>query len=288
MKNFCTVADINFASRVLALNDSLKAFSGDYILHLLCLDKEIFDLIEDRNIQKHLLSSLIKRDKMLELASRNQPSREAIINSKTEEEAMRLQFIWSLSAYFSWYCLETLEVEDILYIDSDIYFYNNWHIIYDCVEQSSVGIVEHRCKYNPDNGRYNVGIVYFKNDLDGYRCAFSWKNWMLTVGHQYYESHGTCGDQKYLELFPKFFNNVLVLDKFIGHLAPWNFLFHEYRQNKIVWQGEEQDLLYCHFSNFRLTPDGYTLAPRHGFLSAPNQYIQKISDKYYQKLMEYK
>lgn len=288
MKNFCTVADVNFAPRVLALNDSLKKHSSDYTLHLLCLDEEIFDLIKDKNIQKHSLASLIKADKMLEMASNNQPSREALICSKTFKQATRLQFIWSLSAYFSWHCLDVLDFEDILYIDSDIYFYNDWRIIYDCVEDASVGIVEHRCKYNPDNGKYNVGVVYFKNDLDGYRCAFSWKNWLLTTGHQYYESHGTCGDQKYLELFPSLFDNVLILDQFIGHLAPWNFLYHEYKQDKIIWQGTEQELLYCHFSNFKLTTDGYVLAARHGFNSPPNEYIQNISEEYHQKLREHK
>ena len=127
-----------------------------------------------------------------------------------------------------------------------------------------------------------------KNDLDGYRCAFSWKNWLLTVGHEYYESHSTCGDQKYLELFPILFDNVIVLDKFIGHLAPWNFLSHEYKKNKIIWNGIEQDLLYCHFSNFKLTPNGYVVAARHGYNSPPNQYIKSISDEYYEKLRQYK
>ena len=288
MKNFCTAADVNFAPRVLALNDSLKKFSNDYTLHLLCLDKEIFDAIEDENIKKYSLSSLMRTDKLLESASSNKPSREALINSKSIEQATKLQFIWALSAYFSWYCLDVLEIEDILYIDSDIYFYNDWRVIYESVGEASVGIVEHRCKYNPDNGKYNVGIVYFKNDLDGYRCAFFWKNWLLTVGHEYYESHSTCGDQKYLELFPILFDNVIVLDKFIGHLAPWNFLSHEYKKNKIIWNGIEQDLLYCHFSNFKLTPDGYVVAARHGYISPPNQYIKSISDEYYEKLRQYK
>jgi len=287
MKNFCTVADVNFASRVLSLNSSLKQYSDEYTLHILCLDDKIYELIEEDNIKKYLLSSLTQDDRLLRNASNNNPSREALINSKTTEGAKKLQFIWSLSAYFSWYCLDVLECEDILYIDSDIYFYNDWRVIYDAIGEYSVGIVEHRCNYNPDNGRYNVGIVYFKNDLDGYRCVFSWKNWMLNVEHQYYESHGICGDQKYLELFPELFDNVLVLDNFIGHLAPWNFLFHDYRKDKIIWNGKEQDLLYCHFSNFNSMPEGYILAKRHGFESPPNQYIKKIADEYYQKLREY-
>ena len=43
MKNFCCVADFNFLNRVVALDKSLKKYSEEYALHLLCLDKKIFE-----------------------------------------------------------------------------------------------------------------------------------------------------------------------------------------------------------------------------------------------------
>ena len=293
MRNFCTVADNDFFNKVSALNYSLSTNScdsQDYSLHLLCLDDEIYEKCNNQeNITCHKLSDLVRSDLLLSKSKNNAPSREALINSNGDiDKAKYIQFIWSLSAYFSWWCLENLEIEDILYIDSDIYFFSNYEKLYDHLEDCSIGIVEHRCPYNPDNGKYNVGIVYFKNDLDGYKCSSWWKNCLLFTNHQYYQTHGKCGDQKYLELFPQLFNNVSVLDDHIGHLAPWNFSHHRYEDKQIIWNNKKQDLLYCHFSNFKYDDKGYELAPRHGYQTPPNNFVKKIADIYYNALKENK
>jgi hypothetical protein len=291
MKNFCTVADFNFLNRVLALNKSLKKYSDKYILHLLCLDDQIFNSINDENIKLYKLENLYENDKSLFHARNNDPSREALINSAGNiDKAKRLQFIWTLSPYFTWYCLDTLECDDVLYIDADIYFFSNWENLYKHLDKISVGIVEHRCETSTLNGKYNVGIVYFKNDINGYKCLTWWKNCLLFTDHQYYSTHSSCGDQKYLELFPELFQNVSVLDKFIGHLAPWNFNQHLYKKDKILWNNLEQDLLYCHFSNFKTDFDKntYTVAERHGIVKPSNDFIKKICDEYYESLKETK
>ena len=62
MKNFCCVADYNFLSRVLALDYSLKSYSKDYTLHLLCLDKKIYTNINTDTIKTYLIDfGLTKR-----------------------------------------------------------------------------------------------------------------------------------------------------------------------------------------------------------------------------------
>jgi len=288
MKNFCTVADRNFCDRVLALNQSLYKHGDDYTLHLLCLDDEIYNSTKDiKNIIRYHIDDLLKEDTFLSRSLENPPSREALINSRGNiEAAKKVQFIWSLSCYFSWWCLDKLDPEDILYIDADIYFYSSYKSLYPHLKDCSIGIVEHRCNYNPDNGKYNVGIVYFKNDIDGYKCSTWWKNCLLFTNHEYYSTHNTCGEQKYLELFETLFSGVKVLDPYIGHLAPWNFLFHSYDGDKIIWKGEKQELLYCHFSNFKIDKKNhtYSLAPRHGFEVPPNKFIKDIADQYYNVL----
>ena len=290
MRNFCTIADNNFYNKARALNHSLGEYSTDYMLHLLCIDDEIYQRCKDvPNVTRYKLSELMTTDPILKKAQTNQPSREALINSNNDiESAKKKQFIWSLSPYFTWWCLDNLPIADILYVDADIYFFSSCDDLYNSLEDCSVGIVEHRCPYNPVNGKYNVGIVYFKNDLDGYKCATWWKNCLLLTNHKFYLSHGTCGDQKYLELFSELFDNVKVLDPFVGHLAPWNFLYHQYTEDKIIWNDKEQDLLYCHFSNFKYNEKEYKLAERHGLFEAPNTFIKRIADNYYTILKEIK
>jgi hypothetical protein len=296
MNNFCTLADNNFTEKVLALNASLKRHQSDYTLHLLCVDDQIFEKCNEPNIKKYKLADLLEADPVLRQAQSNPPSREALINTANNTgDATRLQFMWSLAPYFTWWCMENLPVDDVLYIDSDIYFFRDLSNLRRSVEECSVGIVEHRCSYNPVNGKYNVGIVYFKNNFEGYKVLTWWKNCLLKPDNEYAKTHGTCGDQKYLEVFEELTEEVKILDSDIGHLAPWNFIFHEYTTDgKIRWSNYTQDLLYCHFSNFK--PDyknnSYQLAPRHGFVSAPmgtevqRHFIKHIADQYYNDLKE--
>jgi len=292
MKNFCTVADKNFCERVWALNQSLLKNSKNYTLHVLALDEEAVALLrsttwKNEQIKVYFVEDLKKADPHLQKSATNPPSYEALnVAGNDRQKATRMQFIWSLASYFTWYCLENLDCDDILYIDADILFFSNWERLYDNLGPHSVGIVEHRCAYSAPNGRYNVGIVYFKNDIDGYKCLTWWKNCLLFPDNQYRPMYGMCGDQKYLELFEKLFENVVILDEFIGHLAPWNYAYHLYEDEKIVWNGKKQDLMYCHFSNF--SPDHengtYIAAPRHGLVDIKNPFIKKIYDEYFEEL----
>lgn len=293
MKNFCTVCDSKFCDRVWALNQSLSRWSNDYTLNILCLDqkaKDLFDLKveKNKNIRTFFIEDLKKEDPILNQSSKNEPSYEALNVSKGDrDEAVWLQFLWSLSSYFSWYCIENLECEDIMFIDADIFFFDDWREIYHNLENTSVGIVEHRCPYSPANGKYNVGIVYFKNNFDGYKCLTWWKNCLLFPDNEYYKTHGMCGDQKYLELFEDLFDGVEVLDKYFAHLAPWNYAYHGYDGNGgAVWEGQYQKIMYCHFSNFKpnYKDNTYLMAPRHGFEKVSNTFLNKMYDEYFECL----
>lgn len=293
MKTFCTVADYNFRRRVWALNQSLLKGSQNYTLFVLALDKAAAEAFNEKNwknknIKVVFVEDLLKLDKHLLNCSKNEPSYEALnVSNGDQSRATWMQFVWSLSAYFSWYCLENFDVDDVMYIDADIYFFDNWEKIYDNLKDVSVGIVEHRCSYSPMNGKYNVGIVYFKNNIDGYKCCTWWKNCLLFTDNQYYKTHGTCGDQKYLELFEKLFDRVAVLDQHIGHLAPWNYKYHQYQDNNtIIWNGQKQNIMYCHFSNFKpdYEKEDYLMAPRHGITTSTNKHLRRIYDIYFETL----
>lgn len=297
MKNFCTVSDNNFCDRVWALNHSLKEGSPEYVLHVLAIDDLAYENFShsfdqrNENIRVHSLENLKKSDQALVSSSENIPSYEAInVCNGDIDKARHMQFIWSLAPYFTWYCMESVECEDIMYIDADIYFFGNWTKIYDNLSDTSIGIVEHRCPYGSMNGKYNVGIVYFKSDFDGYKCLTWWKNCLLFTDNDYYSTHGTCGDQKYLELFEKLFDGVVVMDSFIGHLAPWNYWHHGYTgYGQVVWDDKIQDIMYCHFSNFKPNYDEgtYLMAPRHGLSDTPHSVVKKMYDEYYQILRSF-
>ena len=138
MKNFCTLSDVNFLPFGLALHDSLKRnFDDDFKLFYLCTDDASYD-------------KLTLSDKSLSRARENQPSYEAVnVANRTGASAKEIQYFWCLSPYLSWHILDNYDIEDVLYVDSDIYFFNNLKKIYDEIGNKSVGVVRHIINYNP-------------------------------------------------------------------------------------------------------------------------------------------
>lgn len=286
-KIFCTIADSKFSSRVLALNESLSLHNKDYILYLLNIDNK---KISSPNIENISFQNFMANNDELRLNQNITPSKEAIRLSSSAKEAKDLQFTWSMSPCFTNYCFKKFCTEDILYIDADIYFYNDWSIIYkNMPEKTEIGLVEHRMPWTGDSGKYNVGILYFKKTIESQKCLDFWQYCVLH-DTEYREVYGTCGDQKYLELFPDKFNNVISMDSYIGHLAPWNLAYHQYTDDQIIWKNTMQDLLYYHFSNFsaNFDDDTYIPAPRHYINSVRSvPLLNKIHDIYYKALKKY-
>jgi len=295
MKAFCTLSDINFLHYGITLYNSIKNnLNEEFTLYYLCTDDESYRTLLNLNLENLIplsLKELEIEDASLKRAKENSPSYEAInVANKTNGDPKAIQFFWCLSPYLSWHVLDKYDVEDILYVDSDICFFNDVAAVYKEVGDKSVGIVRHRINYNPAVGEYNVGIVYFKRNLIGYRCAEWWKNCLLSTDNDFYDTHGVCGDQKYLELFEPLFGpeNIKIIDDNVGHLAPWNIFNHKYLEDKIIWQDKTQELIYFHFSNFKIDFDKneYECAARHGLVKKCQLpiLVQKAYDQYFNEV----
>ena len=77
--------------------------------------------------------------------------------------------------------------------------------------------------------------------------------------------------------------SVCVIDNNIGHLAPWSATFHEYKDDKIIWEDKEQELYFFHFAHF--TPDVSELTYRTSYndewiWGAPEKANLKVKDLY--------
>ena len=144
-----------------------------------------------------------------------------------------------------------------MYIDSDIYFYKDPQIIYDELGNKSIGIIRHRHNTSSSvDGEFNVGIIYFKNDTEGVECLRWWNDCIL---ESLRPDLATCGDQKYLEEFPKMYDTA-ILDKTFAHGAPWNYRLYVYdnfhRDGTVTWGDKVQPLVFNHFSKFSLDDNG--------------------------------
>ncbi|HEX4852527.1 MAG TPA: hypothetical protein VFV08_17045, partial [Puia sp.] len=222
----CTVSDINYLPKGLALYSSLCMTEGrNFSLFWLCLDNFVYLELEKLKLE-NVKTFLLPAAGQVELIhARLLPK-----SNYGDEEA---NFIWRI---IPWFVRRTLvnEVpagEKLVYADADIFFYRPPSII-TCylLGSKAVGIHTHRFQgpYDPDKdtGWYNVGVMVFTNNEVGYIIADAWKNWVFESKSPLYEKYSTCGDQRWLNLFIPAFgkDNICVFDESPGytHLAPWN------------------------------------------------------------------
>ena len=242
MKQFCTLSDKKYLKQGKALISSLKKVHPlPCELYYLCLDDETYNELEGEDF--------VTRVKLSEV----EQYRESILRYK--KRTPYNEYCWSLASTFCRYLLEKKNIPDILYIDSDIYFYLNPLIIYQELGNKSIGIIRHRHNTSSSvDGEFNVGIVYFRNDRAGLSCLRWWNDCILEGNRP---DLATCGDQKYLEEFlPLYGDSVCVLDKTFAHGAPWNFRLYVYddypSDGSVIWGDKKQPLVFNHFSKFSL------------------------------------
>ncbi len=270
MVNICSISDKNYLHYILALYKSIRdTISVDFTFYILCIDQESYDLLSSKNLQK---AKLLKIDDVKD----SEAYRQLQQNTEYKPISSENTYCWSLASFFQYYILDTYNVEDIFYIDADILFYNDIKDIHDVVSKKSVGIMLHR--HNEIGcyvGAYNVGLIYFKNDGVGRGCLKWWRDVTIDTSNKWAKVYGTCGDQKYLELFGDLFDdkNICIIDEEIGHGAPWNLGLYEYLDEslggEIIWRNidhkgkkvncglgdvnKKQKIYFIHFSQF--TPD---------------------------------
>lgn len=239
---YCAICSKEYVIKMLAMFQSLKPYMSDSDkLCCLCLDDEAYRILSSLKIDQLFISNVNKvRNKDIERA-KNLPT------GKYGDEFSA--FCWAMTPWFIYYNLMTSH-QDVMYIDADIVLYKGPALILKDCEGYDVGLHTHRFSSfdirKQDVGKYNVGIVYFKNSQRGKNISCTWKEWVLTPDNKYAELYGKCGDQAYLTAFEEEFGMkyIRVFDENpdLVHGAPWccNDLF-----------GKEP--AFYHFSHF--TPD---------------------------------
>ncbi len=265
MINICALSDKNYFKFGMVLYDSLvENCKQDFTLHYLCMDEETYDAIDALNLE-HI--NAVKMKELEETEDFKTLKENTVYNPSGDNT-----YCWALASFFSEYLVNKLNLEDLLYVDSDICFYNNVVDIYEKLSKKSIGIMLHRHNQIGDYvGAYNVGLIYFKNDNVGYNCLKWWRDCVMNPNNEWAEEYGTCGDQKYLEAFAPMFGeeNICVIDEEIGHGAPWNMGLYKYLHaelgSEVEWNPDPklnlgienkqriQKIYFVHFAQF--TPD---------------------------------
>jgi FkbM family methyltransferase len=215
MRYYCTYFDRNYLVKAVAILDSLARHEKNpYRIIVVCLD-EITRLLLNKlamnNVECIPLHAIEQNDLPL---------------SEAKKGRTLVEYYWTLTPTVILRILEMHpEIPMITYLDADLFFYSSPDPIYAEMGNHSVLIHEHRyspsLKHLEGNGKYNVGLLCFRNNESG-RSVLGWWRERCNEWCFFRYEDGKMGDQMYLDDWTTRFSGVAVLQNPGAGLAPWN------------------------------------------------------------------
>lgn len=241
---FCTLFDKNYLPKGLALCESLNALCKSFHIWILCMDTETYDILQRTELANATLIKLSQfENKSLIIAKNNRSHGE---------------YCWTCASSLLLYIFNRYpSIDSLSYLDADVYFFSSPDLIYKEIGNSSIMIIPHRFseKYKileKRSGIFNVGMVYFKNNLIGINCLKDWCQKCIKKCTGNYQN-GIFGDQLYLNDWPKKFIGVSILKNVGANLAPWNINNYHISQKKGQTYVDETKLIFYHFHAIIIT-----------------------------------
>ena len=246
-KYFCTLFDRNYFLKGLAMIQSLKMHCSDAYVYVLCMDDLTKEILEKFHLDYVTCLTLA------------QVEDEALLAVK--QSRSMAEYCWTLSPCLPWYILQrNHEVDSIVYLDADLFFYSSLQPLFDEVADSSITIIEHRfppaLSHLEVNGRFCVEWVGFRRDRQGMKCLQRWREQCIEWCFHRLE-FDRMGDQKYLDKWPGEYEKLHILQHFGAGIAPWNYGGYSF---DLDHNGDitvnKQPLIFYHFHQFQLLSNG--------------------------------
>lgn len=247
MRHFCTLFDSNYLLKGVAMLRTLKQHCPDAYVHVLCMDGQTREILEQLDLPQVNCLSLPEVED------------EALLAVKPGRSVA--EYCWTLSPCLPWYVLQNNpDIDGITYLDADLYFYSPLQPLFDEIGGASIVIIEHRfppeLKHLEMNGRFCVEWVGFRRDEQGLACLASWREQCIEwCFHRLEEDR--MGDQKYLDQWPGKYSCLHILQHPGAGIAPWNYSqyrFAEDDEGKSTVDGVP--LIFYHFHQFQLLSNG--------------------------------
>ena len=250
--SFCTLFDSFYLSRGLALYRSLEEQCEDFELYILAFDQQAFDILNDLNLAKAIVISLAQVENTELLSVRS---------GRT-----RAEYCWTHTPQIIDYVFLNYNVSMCTYLDADIYFFNSPDDLLEEIEyEDSRDVLLTAHNYHPEydqthvSGKYCVQFVTFKNNENGRAILTWWKESCIDWCFSRLED-GKFGDQKYLESFEIYYENVHETKQLGAGLAPWNIKrfkieFGQVREDESLYK-----ILFYHYQALKVSCDYEVLA----------------------------
>ncbi|MCF8253165.1 MAG: hypothetical protein K9H61_05660 [Bacteroidia bacterium] len=243
MLQFCSISSSSHLFKSFALADSLAVFG--YKLHVLVTDSNL-QIDKPKNVELYFIQNLVQTELLKKFSKKYLAKRDKLR--------------WGLKPFFLLFLLE--KFEKVVYVDNDTYFFGNPSTIEKLLETSTVILTPHFYPSNPQReqnwleanfrvGLYNAGFVAAKTSA---KEALAWWAECCYYNLKKLYRRGLFDDQKYLDLMPVLFENILILKDKGYNLAAWNSQNYEMERNSTgeVFLSKEFLLVFIHFSHISI------------------------------------
>jgi len=241
--NFCTIFDKNYLYKGLALYKSIVKHCPDFKLWILCLDNIVVEILKKINL---------KNIELIPLKTIEDNNLLSVKNGRTNAE-----YAWTCKAPFILYLLSTYSsLDSIVYLDGDTFFFFSPERLFQECNNYSIGITPHyftpNQKYKEQTkGKYNAGVIFFKNDINSLNCLKWWKNRCIEWCFHYYEN-GKMADQMYLDQWNKLFVGVRDINYKGVNVSIWNVFQYNIEQKNSQILIDGNPLILYHFHSFQI------------------------------------
>lgn len=243
MQYHCTYFDRNYLVRGLALYESLNDVGATFTLWALCLDDE-----------SHQALTALAWPGLVPVSVADLEAFDPELASVRPTRS-RIEYYFTLTPALPTYLLaQNPDVDVISYLDADLIFYANPSVILDELGAGSTIIIPHgfpeQLRHLEAYGKFNVGMVTFRNDERGRACLARWRQRCIEWCYDRAED-GRFADQGYLDDWPRVHEGVVILDRPGVGLGPWNFMRFDLDVTHDPPLVDGKPLVYFHFHNFK-------------------------------------
>lgn len=150
---------------------------------------------------------------------------------------------------------QNADIDRLFYVDADMRFFASPDEMLTDMGEASVYAVEHRFPPSQQNlevyGRFNVGVLGFRNDAAARDCLLEWRRLCLEWCFDILEEK-RFADQKYLDRWPTTCRNLKIAEHPGVNAAPWNKERYRFTATPNGIEVAGRTLICFHFQGLRL------------------------------------
>ncbi|MFD2517942.1 glycosyltransferase [Salinimicrobium flavum] len=251
--SFCTIITADYAPYALVLHDSLCRFNKTFHFSVFLSKGGLSEAFEKEFLRRKYVQLYDFKD--LQNFSYAKDLKDKYCEERHDA------FRWGMKPVFINFLLESFE--KVIYLDCDIYFFSDFHFLYEELNHVALLLTPHWRNSNPlveyDNfklnfleGLYNAGFIGASR---GAELALNWWAKMILFKCEVNTAEGFYDDQRYLDLLPVLFENTGILRHKGCNVANWNKILcnRTLNDNGEVTINNHFPIVFVHFTNSLLT-----------------------------------